>query len=235
LNVVARPLSPLARLESEVSECRRCPRLVEWRERIAREKRRAFRDEVYWGRPVPGWGDPRARLLVVGLAPAAHGGNRTGRVFTGDESGRWLYRALWRSGFANRPESVARDDGLELRDAFITAVVRCAPPANRPTSAERHACRPWLAAELDLLPRLRIIVALGGVAYDEVLRGARERGHPVPAPKPRFGHGAEVPLGHGAPLVIASYHPSPQNSVTGKLTESRRDRVFARARDALSV
>jgi uracil-DNA glycosylase family 4 len=217
-----------------VSNCRQCPRLVEWREQVAREKRRAFRDQTYWGRPVPGWGDSRARLLVVGLAPAAHGANRTGRPFTGDESGRWLYRALWRAGFANRPESVSRDDGLKLIDAFITAAVRCAPPANRPTPVERRNCRPWLAAEIDLLARVRVVVALGQLAYDEVLRAYRARGHSVPSPKPRFAHGAEVALGPGGPLLIASYHPSQQNTFTGKLTELMLDGVFTRAREAVA-
>lgn len=216
-----------------MTACRRCPRLVAWRERVAREKRRAFADEAYWGRPVPGWGDPRARLLVVGLAPAAHGANRTGRMFTGDESGRWLYRALWRAGFANRPESERRGDGLELRDCFVTAAVRCAPPANRPTPGERRNCRSWLEAEIELLPRIEVVVPLGGFAYDHALRVWRERGHPVPSPKPPFAHGAEVPLGPDAPLLIASYHPSQQNTFTGVLTEAEFDRVFEKARERL--
>ena len=170
---------------------------------------------------------------MVGLAPAAHGANRTGRMFTGDESGRWLYRALWRAGFANRPESLARDDGLALRDAFVTASVRCAPPGNRPTPAERRSCRPWLAGEIELLPRVQVAVALGQLAYDEVLRVHRERGYVMPSPKPPFAHGAEVPLGPAGPLIIASYHPSQQNTFTGKLTKAMFDRVFARARQAL--
>jgi uracil-DNA glycosylase family 4 len=225
----------LMELEREVTRCRRCPRLVEWRERVAREKRRAFAGEEYWGRPVPGWGDPEARLLVVGLAPAAHGANRTGRMFTGDESGRWLYRSLWRAGFASQPDAVRKGDGLEIVDCFVSAAVRCAPPGNRPTPAERENCRPWLEAEIDRLPRLAVVVALGGFAYDHVLRISRGRGHPVPTPKPAFGHGVEVPLGPGAPVLLASYHPSQQNTFTGVLTEAAFDRVFARAREILEA
>jgi uracil-DNA glycosylase family 4 len=224
----------LAALEAEITTCRRCPRLVAWREEVALRKRRAFREEEYWGRPVPGWGDPEARLLVVGLAPAAHGANRTGRLFTGDESGRWLYRALWRAGFADRPESVSREDGLRLVDCFITACVRCAPPANRPTPDERRSCGAWLEAEIDHLPRVRLIVALGGYAHDQVLRIWPSRGHDVPSPKPRFGHGVETSLGIGAPRLLASYHPSQQNTFTGKLTEPMLDRIFARAQAILA-
>jgi uracil-DNA glycosylase family 4 len=226
-------------LEREVTRCFRCPRLVAWREKVAREKRRAFADEEYWGRPVPGWGDPAARLLVVGLAPAAHGGNRTGRAFTGDESGRWFYRALWRAGFANQPESVRKGDGLELRDCFVTAAVRCAPPDNRPTPAERGNCRPWLEAEIDRLPRVAVVVALGGFAFDHLLRIWRDRGHAVPVPRPKFGHGVEVPLGAGStgtgggPVLLASYHPSQQNTFTGVLTEAAFDEIFARVREML--
>jgi uracil-DNA glycosylase family 4 len=234
----------LRALERAVSRCRKCPRLVAWRERVAREKRRAFADEEYWGRPVPGWGDPRARLLVLGLAPAAHGGNRTGRAFTGDESGRWLYRALWRAGFANQPESERKGDGLELRGCWMTAAVRCAPPANRPTTEERETCRPWLEAELDRLPRLAVVVALGGFAFDVALRVWRDRGADFPTPRPRFGHGVEVPLEGGVAtpdergrslgvLLLASYHPSQQNTFTGVLTEPMLDAIFARAREIL--
>ena len=232
-------LTPALRaLEREVTKCRRCPRLVAWREQVAREKRRAFADEEYWGRPVPGWGDPAARLLVLGLAPAAHGGNRTGRAFTGDESGRWLYRALWRSGFASQPESERKGDGLALVDCFVTAGVRCAPPDNRPTPVERANCRPWLEAEIDLLPEVRVVVALGGFAYDHALRIWRARGAAVPTPKPRFAHEVEVPLGQGAPaagapLLVASYHPSQQNTFTGVLTEAAFDRVFEKVRQRL--
>ncbi len=224
----------LATIESRIPDCRRCPRLVAWRERVAREKRRAFAGEEYWGRPVPGWGDPRARLVVVGLAPAAHGANRTGRMFTGDESGRWLYRALWRAGFADRPESVARDDGLRLEDCFVTAAVRCAPPGNRPTPAERRACRPWLEAELDALPRARVLLALGGYAYDHALRILRDGGRSVPIPKPAFSHGREVGIPDG-PRVLASYHPSQQNTFTGTLTEGMLDAVLERARELLEA
>lgn len=223
-------LGPLARLEARVTTCRRCPRLVAWRERVAREKRRAFEDEAYWGRPVPGWGDPGARCLVVGLAPAAHGANRTGRMFTGDESGRWLYRALHRAGFANRPESVARGDGLTLIDCFVTAAVRCAPPGNRPTPIERRNCRPYLEAEIDLLPSVKVIVALGQYAYDHVLRIYRDRGCPVPSPRPAFGHGMEFALDGNGPRLVASYHPSQQNTFTGTLTAEMLDAVCRRAR-----
>jgi uracil-DNA glycosylase family 4 len=231
----------LRAVERDVVSCRKCPRLVAWREQVAREKRRAFADEEYWGRPVPGWGDPAARLLVLGLAPAAHGGNRTGRAFTGDESGRWLYRALWRSGFANQPECERKGDGLALRDCFITAAVRCAPPANRPTTAERDNCRPWLEAELDLLPRIAVVVTLGAFAFDNALRVWGARGAGMPRPKPRFGHGVEVPI--DLPLrqkrsrrrparivLLGCYHPSQQNTFTGVLTEPMLDAVFVRAR-----
>jgi uracil-DNA glycosylase family 4 len=223
----------LLTLEREVTRCVRCPRLVAWREKVSREKRRAFAGEEYWGRPVPGWGDPAARLLVLGLAPAAHGGNRTGRAFTGDESGRWFYRALWRAGFANQPESVRKGDGLELRDCFVTAAVRCAPPANRPTPVERESCRPWLEAEIDRLPHVAVVVALGGFAFDHAVRIWRDRGHRI-SPKPAFGHGVEVPLRGGGPVLLASYHPSQQNTFTGVLTEEAFDRVFARAREILA-
>ena len=197
---------------------------------MAREKRAAFRDQEYWGRPVPSFGDPDARILVVGLAPAAHGANRTGRMFTGDRSGDWLYAALHRAGLANQPQSVARGDGLRLSGALVTAGVRCAPPANKPTPAERDNCRPWLEAELDLLPRVRVFVALGSFAFDQTLRILGDRGAGVPAPKPRFGHLAEVSLGDGR-AVLASYHPSQQNTFTGKLTAEMFDRVWARARE----
>ena len=225
-------------LHEAVARCRLCPRLVAHREKTARDKRAAFADEEYWGRGVPGFGDRRARLLIVGLAPAAHGANRTGRIFTGDRSGDWLYRALHRAGFANQAASTDREDGLRLRDAYITAAVRCAPPANRPQPAERENCRVFLERELDLLladdPGIRIIVPLGQFAYDQVLRVFRQRGHPVPSPKPRFAHGLELPLGNvdagGCPRLVASFHPSQQNTFTGKLTEPMLDAVFARAR-----
>jgi uracil-DNA glycosylase family 4 len=213
----------LAQVSAEICDCRRCPRLVAWREEAARTKRASFRDWQYWGRPVPGFGDPAARLLVVGLAPAAHGGNRTGRVFTGDRSGDWLYRALHRAGFASQPTSEHRDDGLRLGGAYVAAAVRCAPPANRPSVAERDACLPYLERELALLTDVRVIVPLGGFAYEVTgrLLGLRRR--------PPFGHGREVAVGDGR-TVLCSYHPSQQNTFTGRLTEAMFDAVFARAR-----
>jgi uracil-DNA glycosylase family 4 len=216
--------------------CRRCPRLVAWRERVAREKRAAFRDEEYWGCPVPGFGDPRASILVVGLAPAAHGANRTGRMFTGDRSGDWLYRALHRARLASQPNSVDREDGLSLRSVWITAAVRCAPPGNAPTPAERDACRPWLEAEMDLLHRVRVIVALGAFAFAQVWRIAADRA-PLGSsrlPRPRFAHRVEAPLPDGRTL-LGSYHPSQQNTFTGKLTEGMFDRVWARAKELASA
>lgn len=226
----------LQRLNSEVVACTRCPRLVAWREEVASKKRAAYADDEYWGRPVPSFGDPGARILIVGLAPGAHGANRTGRMFTGDRSGEWLYGALHRAGLANRPESTWRDDGLELHDAWLTAAVRCVPPANKPTAAERETCRPYLATELSALDRLRVIVALGGFAWDAVLPVLRAAGHGVPSPKPRFGHGAEVEItAPGAPdggsrlTLIGSYHPSQQNTFTGRLTRGMFDDVWARA------
>ncbi len=219
----------------EVTGCRRCPRLVAWRERVARQKRSAFADEEYWGRPVPGWGDPNARCLLVGLAPAAHGANRTGRMFTGDESGRWLYRALHRAGFASQPQCEHKDDGLTLTDCFITAVARCAPPANRLKPTERDNCRPYLEAEMNALNNVRVVVTLGQYAYDHVLRIYRDRGVSVPVPKPRFAHGAEVELGVDEPTVIASYHPSQQNTFTGKLTEPMLDAIFERVQGIIDA
>ena len=216
-------------LSRQVTECRRCPRLVAWRERVAREKRAAFRDDEYWGRPVPSFGDPASSVLVVGLAPAAHGANRTGRMFTGDRSGDWLYRALHRAGFANQARSVDVEDGLALEDVFVTAAVRCAPPENKPTPMERDSCRPWLEAELDALPKLRVIVVLGGFAYQQMLRILASRGHPIPRPKPRFGHGAEVEVSSGLTL-LCSYHPSQQNTFTGRLTQEMFDQIWHRAR-----
>jgi len=201
---------------------------------VAREKVARFREWTYWGRPVPGFGDPRARLLVVGLATAAHGGNRTGRIFTGDESGNWLYAALYRAGFANQASSLHRDDGLRLRDAFVSAVARCAPPANRPTPLEIATCRRYLLGELGLLTRLRIVVALGKVAHDSFLAAERGRGRLVPRPAPSFAHGGEHRLPSGM-VLLSSYHPSQQNTFTGKLTQAMLDRVFSRARTLLDA
>jgi uracil-DNA glycosylase family 4 len=216
-------------LESRLVACRRCPRLVAWREQVARDKRAAFRNEVYWGKPVPAFGDPGATILVVGLAPAAHGANRTGRMFTGDRSGEWLYRALHRQGFATRPTSVDRNDGLRLRNVLVTAVVRCAPPGNRPTPAERAACRPWLEAEMRLLGSVRVVVTLGRIAFDQVwqILAASDR---VPPRRVPFAHLVEVSLSDGRSL-LGSYHPSQQNTFTGKLTERMFDRVWERARE----
>ncbi|CAN5587563.1 hypothetical protein BH10ACT3_BH10ACT3_23610 [soil metagenome] len=211
-------------LDAGLIECRRCPRLVQWREQVAREKRAAFADQEYWGRPVPGFGDPAARLLVVGLAPAAHGANRTGRMFTGDRSGDWLYRALWRAGYANQPESIDRHDGLVLDGAFITSPVKCAPPDNKPTTVERDNCRPYLDAELELLTEVRVVVALGAFGFGEA---ARILGM---SPRPKFCHGVEADVGDGRTL-IGSYHVSQQNTFTGRLTEAMLDGVFARARE----
>jgi uracil-DNA glycosylase len=212
-------VSALEALEREITACRRCPRLVEWRERVAREKRAAFRDWDYWGRPVPGFGDPQARVILLGLAPAAHGGNRTGRMFTGDRSGDFLYAALHATGFANQPTAVHRDDGLALTDCFITASVRCAPPANKPLPAERDNCRPWLDRELALLEHARVIVCLGKFAWDVI----------APRPLPHFGHGAEARSGRF--VLLGCFHPSQQNTFTGKLTAPMIERVLLRARE----
>jgi uracil-DNA glycosylase family 4 len=217
----------LPALADEIVRCRRCPRLVEWREHSAAHPPRRYRDDDYWGRPLPGFGDPAARVIVVGLAPAAHGGNRTGRVFTGDRSGDWLYAALHRAGLANQARSEHRDDGLRLIDAYVTAVNRCPPPANRPTPAERDNCLPYLVSELGLLDRARVIVALGSYAWDGALRALRGIGEDVPRPKPRFAHGAEAAVGRFT--LLGCYHPSQQNTFTGRLTEPMLDGVFARA------
>ena len=218
----------LAALTAEIVDCRRCPRLVAWRERVAREKVVRFRDETYWGRPVPGFGDPDARILLLGLAPAAHGGNRTGRVFTGDASGDFLFSALYAAGLADRPASRRADDGLTLYDAYIAAAVRCAPPANKPTIEERDTCAPWLALELGLLARIRVIVALGSFGWDAALRMLAGQGH-VLRPKPRFGHGAEAAV--GPYRLLGTYHPSQQNTFTGVLTQSMLRAVLQRARE----
>jgi uracil-DNA glycosylase family 4 len=221
--VVTTRAPDLAGLEREIVSCRACPRLVQWREEVAAEKRAAFAHEEYWGKPVPGFGDPRARVLFIGLAPAAHGGNRTGRVFTGDRSGDFLFAALHRAGFANQPESVRAGDGLRLRDAYVAAAVRCAPPANKPTPAERDECRPFLVRELQLLTRVRVVVALGSFGYDaawSVLGGKGRR--------PRFAHGVEVQC--DGVTLLGAFHPSQQNTFTGKLTPAMLDSVLDRAR-----
>lgn len=235
----------LEALEGRITACRRCPRLVAWRSDVAADPPKRYRGQRYWARPVPGFGDPRARIVIVGLAPAAHGANRTGRVFTGDRSGEWLYAAMHRAGLANRPRSEAPGDGLRLLGAWVTAVNRCAPPDNRPTPAERDNCLPYLADELRLLANARVAVALGSYAWDGALRALRELGAEVPRPKPRFGHGAEATVGHSAQAnagggaeapagglrLLGCFHPSQQNTFTGKLTEPMIDAVFARARE----
>ena len=222
----------LAEMTSNVVACRACPRLVEWRELVAREKRASFADETYWGRPVPGYGDPDARLLIVGLAPAAHGGNRTGRVFTGDRSGDWLFASMHRTGWANQPTSVHRDDGLRLIDAYVSAVVKCAPPANKPTIEERDRCLPYLFGEMEILTTVKVIVALGSFGWDGALRSLSARDIPIPKPKPRFGHLAEGTV--GPYTLLGSFHPSQQNTFTGKLTEEMLDAVFLRARELVT-
>jgi uracil-DNA glycosylase len=222
----------LAALAEEIVSCRRCPRLVAWREEVAHERRAAFAEQEYWGRPLPGFGDPLARVLVLGLAPAAHGANRTGRMFTGDRSGDFLFAALWRAGFASQPTSSARGDGLALADAWITAAVRCAPPGNRPTPAERNTCLPFGARELRLLANVRVVLCLGAFAWDAALRlivALDESGGSLPSPRPRFGHGSEL---RGEPYsLIGCYHPSQQNTFTGRLTESMMDSALRRARE----
>ena len=217
----------LEKVSDEIVFCRKCPRLVDWREQVAREKVARFAEWDYWGRPVPGWGDPRACVLILGLAPAAHGGNRTGRIFTGDRSGDFLFASLHRTGYANQPTSVSRDDGLKLRDAYVAAVNRCAPPANKPTPEERKNCLPYLEREIALLGRLRVIVALGQFAWDGALLALRASGYVV-KPKPRFGHFAEADV--GPYMLLGCFHPSQQNTFTGKLTPAMMDEVFERAR-----
>ncbi|HEY7768942.1 uracil-DNA glycosylase [Longimicrobium sp.] len=219
-------------LQDEVASCRACGRLVEWRERVGVEKRRAYRDDEYWARPVPGFGDPAARLLILGLAPAAHGANRTGRMFTGDRSGDFLYAALHRAGFASQPTSVHRGDGLELRDAWVTAAVRCAPPDNKPLPPERDACAPFIRRELALLPGVRAILCLGGFAYEAAVRLIRDTGGTLPHPLPKFGHGVVVAV-QGGPALVCSYHPSQQNTFTGRLTPAMLDDVLAIARGVI--
>jgi uracil-DNA glycosylase family 4 len=224
----------LTELAAEVHDCFRCPRLVAWREEVGEDPPRRYAGQDYWSRPLSGFGDPAARILVVGLAPAAHGGNRTGRMFTGDRSADWLFAAMHRAGLANQPTSETRDDGLRLRDAYVTAVVRCAPPANKPTPGERDNCLPYLERELDILDRARVVVALGKFGWDGFLRAAATIGIAAPRPKPRFGHGAEAELDDRLTL-LGCFHPSQQNTFTGKLTEPMIDAVFARAVELAAV
>jgi len=231
---VAREASPRWRaLCAEVIGCRRCPRLVEHRQRVAHEKRRAFRDWDYWGKPLTGFGDPQARLVVIGLAPAAHGGNRTGRIFTGDRSGDWLYDTLYRFGFANQPTSTQRDDGLRLSDVYVTAAARCAPPDNKPTKEEFDNCRPFLQRELELLRCAQVVVALGRIAFDAYLAVHVAGGQPLPRPRPQFAHATVHRL--SAITLIGSYHPSQRNTQTGFLTHAMFDAVFATARRLLEA
>ncbi len=230
---MAGPDAALLELQKEVIACNRCPRLRQWCAHVASVRRRAFRAWEYWGRPIPSFGDPRARLLIVGLAPAAHGANRTGRIFTGDRSGDFLFRALYENGFASQPFSRALDDGLQVRDVWITAAVRCAPPANKPRPEEFRNCRPFLVRELELLTNLKVIVALGRLAFDACLKALAERGVRLPRGGAQFRHGRLHRLA-GAPLLISSYHPSQQNTQTGRLTESMFRRVFSSARHLLT-
>ena len=218
-------------LQHQITHCSLCPRLVAHRERVAREKVKRYREWDYWGKPVPSFGDPQARLLIIGLAPAAHGGNRTGRVFTGDRSGDWLYEALFTAGFANQPTSVHKEDGLQLRDCYITAAVHCAPPDNKPLPEEFAACRPYLLQELTLLKQVRVVVALGQVAFAAYLTARRELGLSVPSPVPRFGHGRAFPL--DGTILLGSYHPSQQNTFTGRLTREMFLAVFRNAQKLL--
>jgi uracil-DNA glycosylase family 4 len=226
--------SSLAQLQAEITQCRLCPRLVAYREEIGRVRRRAYIDQHYWSKPVPGFGDPQARLLIVGLAPGAHGANRTGRMFTGDRSGDFLYRALYEAGFANQPTSVSREDGLLLKDAYIAAPVRCAPPDNKPTLEEIHTCRPFLERELALLSRVQLVVVLGGIALQAYLSILQDRGKIKTRAKFRFGHGMKFTTHDGGPLVLASYHPSQQNTSTGRLTAAMLGDIFHQAHRLLN-
>jgi uracil-DNA glycosylase family 4 len=225
-------MQALEQVQRQIVTCTRCPRLVAYRAQVARDKRRQYRDWDYWGKPLPSFGDPHARLLVIGLAPAAHGGNRTGRMFTGDQSGDWVYGTLHRFGFANQPTSQHRDDGLMLYDAYISAAARCVPPDNKPSGTELTSCRPYLVQELQLLRQVRIVVPLGKIAFDAFLAARRELGLPLPALRPRFAHQAVCRLPEGV-LLIASYHPSRQNTQTGRLTQAMFDAIFSRAREEL--
>ena len=231
---LAASATDLAELTARQSVCRACDRLVEWRERVAVERRRAFADEEYWGRPIPGWGDPEPRILIVGLAPAAHGGNRTGRIFTGDRSGDWLFASLHRVGLASQATSVHAGDGQRLLGARMVAAVRCAPPANKPTPAERDTCAPWVARELALVaPSLRAVVTLGAFGWAAAIRALREAGYSVPKPQPRFGHGVDlvIPGPYGDLHLLGCYHPSQHNTFTGRLTADMLDGVFQRAKE----
>ena len=227
-------MQALTTLQRHILRCTQCPRLVEYRTRVAREKRRQYRDADYWGKPLPSFGDPQARLLIIGLAPAAHGGNRTGRMFTGDQSGDWVYRTLHQFGFANQPTSQHRDDGLTLHDAYITAAARCVPPDNKPSVAELAACRPYLQREIELLRRVRVVVPLGKIAFDAYLAARRALGFPSPAVRPYFAHAAVTSLPDGV-LLVASYHPSRQNTQTGRLTRTMFEAIFARVRQELTA
>lgn len=231
LTEILKPLSSVDAVNEVMINCFRCPRLVVWREEVARTKRRAFRDWTYWGRPVPGFGDPQARLYILGLAPAAHGGNRTGRVFTGDSSGDFLFRALFHAGFASQPTAVDRDDGLTLRDVYIGASARCAPPDNKPTPVELTTCRPYVMAELRLLKNLQGIVALGAIAFESALTTYRQLGFAIPRLK--FGHGVQYALGPGLPWLMGSYHPSQQNTQTGRLTPAMFADIWSKTRETL--
>jgi uracil-DNA glycosylase family 4 len=225
-------MNDVQQLRQTITVCRKCPRLVRWREQVASHPPRRHVGEEYWAKPLPGFGDPQARLLIVGLAPAAHGGNRTGRIFTGDRSGDWLYGALHAGGFANQPDSIHRNDGLELTDCYITAAVRCAPPDNKPSRVEFERCRPYLVQELELFKAVRVVIALGRIAFDSFLAAHQKNGGAVPKPRPRFGHGTSVVLPNGVTL-IGSYHPSQQNTFTGKLTRPMFQAIFDRARAVL--
>lgn len=228
----SRTMRSLNTLNQRITSCTACPRLVAYRQAVAKEKRRQYRDWTYWGRPVPGFGDPGARLYILGLAPAAHGGNRTGRIFTGDRSGDWLYEALYKFGFSNQGTSQHKDDGLRLSDCYIGATVRCAPPDNKPLPEEFERCRPYVKEELRLLKRVRVVVSLGKIAFDHYLKVCREEGRSLPSPLPTFGHGRSYELPWGVTL-IGSYHPSQQNTFTGKLTRPMFHAVFAHARSAV--
>ncbi len=225
-------MKALTNLQKQIVTCTQCPRLVAWRERVTRERTKRFADEEYWGKPLPSFGDPNARLLIVGLAPAAHGGNRTGRMFTGDRSGDWLFRALHKAGFANQPTSVHRDDGLQLTDCYITATLRCAPPQNKPTPEEILNCRPYLLREIELLKNVRVILGLGKIGFDNALSAFTEAYDLDLSPRPKFGHGIEYKI-NSKLILLGTFHPSQQNTFTGKLTEAMFDRVLRRARQLL--